>query len=92
MIQPIFDSNRGFREWLRSEIYTGPTGTGVYVPNVDDKVWDWVQGILRVVAVDMSTGLSTLQAWQAPAEPEPENRLDILSGVGPGTPVKAGAC
>lgn len=84
MIQPIFDPNRGFREWLRSEIYTGPTGTGVYVPNVDDKVWDWVQGILRVVAVDMSTGLSTLQAWQAPAEPEPENRLDILSGVGPG--------
>lgn len=84
MIQPIFDPNRGWREWFIGEIYTGPAGTGAYVPNVDDKVWSWVQGIMRVVAVDLSTGLSTLQAWEAPAEPEPENRLDILSGVGPG--------
>lgn len=84
MIQPIFDPNRSFREWLRDEIYTGPNGTGEYVPNVDDKVWDWVQGVMRVVSVDMTTGLSTLKAWQPIAESMSDNPLDILSGVGPG--------
>ena len=43
------------------EIYTGPTGTGQYVPNVDDIVFSWDTGFWRVVAVDTgNTNLSML--------------------------------
>lgn len=81
---PIGDPNRGHRRWLKSEIYTGPTGTGVYVPNVDDEVWDWAAGLWRVVAVNLSTGLSQLSQYVAPNQGEELSEEDILLGVGPG--------
>lgn len=82
-IIPIYDPERGYREWLRSEIYTGPTGTGRFVPNIDDKVWDWDQGVFRVTDVDITTGLSILKAW-APVKEVPVDESDFLLGSGPG--------
>lgn len=81
-IVPISDPNRGHRRWRKSEIYTGPNGTGRYVPNVDDEVWDWVTGQWQVVAVNPLTGLSQLKKYEAPKEGEDVSDLDILLGVG----------
>lgn len=83
-IVPIGDPNRGHRRWLRSEIYTGPTGTGAYIPNVDDEVWDWATGLWRVVSVNLSTGLSQLSQYIPPNTGESVSDEDILLGVGPG--------
>lgn len=79
----IVDPQRAYREWLISEIYTA-NGTGRYVPNVNDSVWDWTQGKFRVVAVDYSTGLSTLSKWIPPKDPNALTDLDLLLGAGPG--------
>lgn len=83
-IVPIFDADRGYREWLLPEIYTGPSGTGRFVPNVDDKIWDWESGKpKRVTEVDYSTGLSKWSNYVAPTVPE-DIATDFLKGTGPG--------
>ncbi len=80
---PIYDPQRGFKSWNISEIYTGPAGTGAYVPNVDDLVIDWSRGLLRVSAVDITTGLSVLVEHAFPKTNDLLNN-DVLFGVGPG--------
>lgn len=82
---PIFpEPNRGFRMWHISEIYTGPSGVGRYVPNVNDGVVDWATGTYRVIDVDNTTGLSTI----IPANLNPTTggvlAEDVLLGAGPG--------
>lgn len=59
------DPQRGFRVWSITEIFTGQTGvvTGyLYIPNVGDLVFDGSNSLLKVIAVDSISGLSTLQA------------------------------
>ncbi len=82
-IEPIQDRARGYRSWLRAEIYTGPYGTGKWVPNVNDSVIDWDQGFFRVYEVDDTTKLSKMRKVQFPGDAgvQPE---DILLGAGPG--------
>lgn len=80
---PVFDPDRGWRQWHIREIYTGPTGSGKNVPNIDDAVIDWGSGIKRVVSVDPSTGLSELMDWEFPKSNEFPSE-DVLLGVGPG--------
>jgi hypothetical protein len=80
---PIFDPDRGWRMWLKSEIYTGPTGTGRYVPNIEDAVWDWTAGVFKVVDVNITTGLSTLVLHTFPTQSGPSEE-DIFLGAGPG--------
>lgn len=58
--QPIFNPDRGFSVWLISQIFTGPTGSGQIVPNIDDAVLSWTQGWFRVVGVNLLTYESTL--------------------------------
>ena len=82
-IIPIFDADRGWREWYIDEIYTGPTGVGRYVPNINDKVFSWEVGYQRVVDVDLTTGLSKLTIWTAPKEAETDE-TDLLLAEGPG--------
>lgn len=79
----IYDPNRGYKQWLRSEIYTGPNGSGRYVPNVDDSVWDWTAGIYRVTAVNTTNGLSTIIPWTFPNQSGPTDE-DVFLGAGPG--------
>lgn len=82
----IVDPNRTFRIWKISEIYNPDVpNSGVYVPNVDDAVWDWNQGLLRVTAVDYTTGRSVLHIYTAPKDPGAGDDSDILLGAGPGT-------
>jgi hypothetical protein len=80
---PIYDPQRGFKTWHINEIYTGPNGSGAYVPNVNDLVIDWARGLLRVSAVDITTGLSTLVDHVFPSANDISNS-DVLFGVGPG--------
>lgn len=79
----IIDQNRSFREWLIDEIYA-PNKPGRYVPNVDDAVRDWDQGLFRVIAVDYTTGISTLSKWREPQDSSGLEDQDILLGSGPG--------
>ena len=82
----IVDPNRGYREWHIREIYApnNPNSTGQYVPNVDDAVRDWTQGVLRVVDVNYTTGISRLEKWNEPTDPGAVSDDDILLGAGPG--------
>lgn len=58
---PIADPNRGFKVWHIDEIYAGENGPGRYVPNERDLVISYIDGWLRVINVDYTTGLSELQ-------------------------------
>jgi hypothetical protein len=59
-LQPEINPNRGYRQWLIGQIWTGPGGAGSFVPNVDDSIVDWDAGsLLRVSSVN-SQGYSTL--------------------------------
>lgn len=80
----IQDQNRGFKIWAPSEIYTGTTGQGAFVPNVGDAVLDWTQGWFKVVDVDYSTGLSTLQPHDFNTVVGGVIDADVLLGSGPG--------
>ncbi len=80
----IRDPNRSFSTWNIKDIYNGTANTGYYVPNVDDLVIDWDEGWFRVIAVDLTTGLSTLDKWTPPREAEGISTEDILLGSGPG--------
>lgn len=71
---PIYDPNRGFRVWSKSEIYTNE-GEGAYVPNINDIVVDISLGFFRVVDVDKSTGLSTLEPWKPDTSEEQDGGL-----------------
>jgi hypothetical protein len=79
------DPDRGFRVWHRTEIVS-PTGGGLWVPNINDMVFDPVQGFFIVTEVDITTGYSTLAAWHPPAQPEVMPPQDVLLGAGPGYP------
>lgn len=83
VIVPKLSPYPGFNMWHISEIYTG-TGTGEYVPNVGDGIIDWDAGIYRVTDVDVTTGLSTKEAWQAPSDNNTADDVDIILGTGPG--------
>ena len=59
-LQPEKNPNRRFSTWARHEVYTGPNGTGAYLPNQHDLVCDRLTGYYEVSSVDMTTGLSIL--------------------------------
>ena len=51
-IVPIFDYTRRGSFWVIEDIYTGPNGTGRYVPRPNDIVFDINNGWFRVSAVE----------------------------------------
>lgn len=75
-----------FQVWHKKSIYTGPTGTGQFVPNVDDMVVHYEQNVAiweRVADVNIGNMLATL----VPLAPVPNNSLSLATislGVGPG--------
>lgn len=83
----IADPDRHFETWHMSEIWTGPTGTGNYVPNPDDMIIDWNTGIYRCAGVDYSTGLSDLRPWSW--RPSTETDDDVMEASGPGAASEA---
>lgn len=88
MTEPVYNWNRGFRSWNRNQIYTGDTGTGIYVPNVDDEVIEWNTDNshvkYRVTAVDTNTYLSTLAASEQANTGGGEVPENVLLGNLPG--------
>ena len=68
-IAPIVNTSAPYTVWNYNQIYTGPTGTGQYVPNVGDRV-DWIQGNVItsfvVSAVNAGNMLSTLVELTTP--------------------------
>lgn len=91
IVVPIVDPNRGWSTWNVNQIYTGE-GTGNVVPNRDDLVISYIDGWLRVISVDYTTGHSTLAPAGAlsqadsPVEPTYEN---VLISGGPSTITEA---
>ena len=82
---PIVDRSRRFEKFLIGEIYTRPSGTGRWVPNVDDEVLDWDSGIYRVIAVDHErTNLSYLQKvnFNALGGGMDDSDFAVVTGVG----------
>lgn len=84
---PIIQPNLPFATWNSTQIYNPlvPDGPGVYVPNVNDLVFDFVQGMFIVTSTDYTTGASTTRKWELPLEPSRGDDLDVLLGAGPGT-------
>jgi len=76
--------NEEFRIWLKDQIYESGKDKG-HVPNLNDLVLDYTSGLFRVVDVDITTGISTLQPWQLPLMNPGSNDEDLLLGKGPGT-------
>ena len=89
---PIYEPERGYRELLLSEVYTGPTGKGRIVPNIDDKIFDWNTGYYRVTEVDTTTYLCKMVPWVAPESSQDVDTVDILYGVGPWYPFESAMC
>lgn len=81
---PVFDSERGWRDWDAGEIYTGPKGKGKYVPNIGDRISDWENGFWRVIEVDQTTGLSKKVPWTIPINSNTTSEKDQILGTGPG--------
>lgn len=88
MPNPVVNWNRGFKSWLKSQIYTGPTGTGIIVPNVDDEVVEWLannkRAVYRVTVVDVQTNLSTLVLTEEDNGASPDDATNILLASKPG--------
>lgn len=88
-LQPEKNPNRRFSQWRRDEIYTGPNGTGAYVPNQFDLVWDRVRGMYEVASVDYTTGLSILTPINLCATGIGATEDDALLSIGPGAASQA---
>jgi hypothetical protein len=80
----FLDPQRGFWTWHRSEIVSFPGETNKFIPNVNDAVRDWDQGVFRVIEVDESTGMSVLELWHDPVAPDPDGPENVLIATGPG--------
>jgi hypothetical protein len=81
---PLYDAERGFRVWNEDERYKGPKKKGKYVPNVDDMIVDWVNGLQRVIEVDYTTGFSRVKKWDDPHSTSENPEYDTILGAGPG--------
>lgn len=82
---PLYDPQRGWRMWYRSDVYTGPTGSGQWVPNPNDLVFDYATGFWRVQSVNPTTFISTMISWKQPDDASGVMTEDILLGSGPGS-------
>lgn len=80
----IRDPDRGYRQWLLSEIWNGTTEGGRFVPNIDDMIIDYRRGFLRVVEVDGLTGLSKTVEWDPKKSNSESSKENLMLGSGPG--------
>lgn len=85
MAEPIKSPGERFRQWNMTEIYTGPNGTGRYVPNVDDLGLSWKDlSFYRCVSVDYTTGYSNWQRVNLNNNTGVDETVDVITGVGSG--------
>lgn len=82
-LRPIINKQRGFTVWGIADIYTGPSGTGKYCPNLGDLVFN-DPGFSKVSAVDYTQGTSTLVAINLGGIGTGLNPNEELLGIQPG--------
>jgi hypothetical protein len=87
--QPEKNPNRRFTVWAAKEIYTGPNGSGAYVPNQYDLVWNRNLGWYEVSSVDYTTGLAVLSAINIAKFGLGATEADALLSIGPGAATAA---
>ena len=84
---PVQNPEGRWTIWNYNDLFTGPTGTGIYVPNVNDEVHQIVDATKTeyvVTAIDPVTLLSTLRVISGSVT-DGEFQMNVLFGVGPGT-------
>lgn len=83
---PVYDPDGRWNIWALQEIYIGQQGDKRYVPKVNDYVYDYESDEkYRVLAVDPTTLISTLEKIKGVIDPGDFDDIDVLMGVGPGT-------
>ena len=88
-IAPIYDPTGLWKVWNINDIYTGPTGTGAYVPKVGDQINQIVGNVITsfiVESIAPGSMIATLTPAAPPANAGLLTNQDVLFGVGPGTP------
>ena len=91
MTTPVPISNPGgsWATWNYNDIYTGPTGSGTFVPKVNDLVVN-IQGTILtwyvVTAVSAGSMITTLAQCLNPSDASSLSQTDILFGVSPTQP------
>jgi hypothetical protein len=85
-LNPIIDRQRPHYRWNIKEIYTGSLDRGAWVPNPDDEVWSWADGLYRVVSVNYQTGLSTLEKHSDKNLSSGLREDDVILSSKPGAP------
>lgn len=84
---PIYDPNRGWREFLIDEVWTDVNGEGRYVPNVKDRIWDPAVGyyiVTNVQELGVDNYLIEKELWETPGDGDDVGQTDVLLGTGPG--------
>lgn len=78
------DPSRRFTCWSRNEIWIGTSGTGNYVPNPQDLIFDVpANAVYKVTNVDYTTGLSQWERFVFTTL-NGATETDVLIGIGPG--------
>lgn len=85
MAEPIKSPGERFRFWNKAEIYTGSSGEGRYVPNVNDAAVDWSKmAMYRCIHTDYVTGYSTWQRVNFGNNSGIDENIDVITGVATG--------
>lgn len=83
------DQSRRFTIFSMGEVWDGPSGTGDYVPNLNDLIFDPnTDTMYKVTNVNYTTGISQRQQITF-KEMGGANDQDVLIGIGPGAPSEA---
>lgn len=85
-IVPIVDKTRSHTRWNILDIYNGTSSGGAFVPNPDDEVWSWADGLFRVVSVNYQTCLSVLERHSDQNINSGLTEEDVLLSSKPGAP------
>ena len=86
---PVYNPGGNWSTWNYNDIYTGPSGTGVFVPKVNDLVAKLQGSVLKwyvVTAVSAGSMISTLVECVDPDDSGDLTSSDILFGVSPTQP------
>lgn len=85
---PVYNASGMWQIWNWNDVYTGPTGTGQYVPKVGDEIHQIVgTTISRYVctAIDFSTYIPTLKSLTEADYSTTTQPADVLFGATPET-------
>lgn len=85
-IVPNVDKTRIHTRWNMGDIYNGTPQGGRFVPNPDDEVWSWAEGLFRVVSVNYETCLSVLERHSDQNINSGLKDDDVLLSSKPGSP------